>query len=81
MEEEIEVVRSELRGSTGELVSYRESLDSAEGLINNLQTELHDRRAQVSCSYVRSMASGWRRKSCFCFSLSVFVCVCVCVCV
>jgi hypothetical protein len=47
MEEEIEVVRSELRGSTGELVSYKESLDSAEGLINSLQCELHDKRAQV----------------------------------
>jgi chromosome segregation ATPase len=48
MEEEIEVVRSELRGSTGELVSFKESLDSAESLINSLQSELHDKRAQVS---------------------------------
>ena len=44
MEDEIEVVRSELRGTTGELLSYRESLDCAEGLITTLQNDLLDMR-------------------------------------
>ena len=44
MEDEIEVARSELRGSTGELLSYRESLDCAEGLISTLQNDLLDMR-------------------------------------
>ena len=52
MEEEIEVVTSELRGCTGELLSYRESLDSAELLINSLQSDLQERRAQVMCRWL-----------------------------
>ena len=47
MEDEIEVVKSELRGSAGELESFRESLDSAENLIISLQNDLEDMKTQV----------------------------------
>ena len=46
MEDEIEVVKSELRGSAGELESFRESLDSAENLIISLQNDLEDMKTQ-----------------------------------
>ena len=47
MEDEIELVRSELRGATGELVSFKDSLDSAENAIYSLQNEVQDLKAQV----------------------------------
>ena len=47
MEDEIEIVKSELRGATGELESYRESLDSAENLITSLQNDVQEIKAQV----------------------------------